>query len=211
METNSSHESLKVRIGKEIMIPCPVLSEVIQLDGTFKWLSWSYCTTDTCTTTETKWSWMGGMNSQRMTQVKHKGRYAGRINLTRNGTLVLSKVQVSDSTDYRCTVQRINFTSPRIYFVTLIVNATGKRCRLVNKYSYYIRTEIYALKSHVVNFRTEVSSGQSEERTTFFPFVQFPATCVASRRPLASSIYSTRRFVLRKVVVGPKRVFPYRK
>ena len=150
------------------MIPCPVLSEVIQLDGTFKWLSWSYCTTDTCTTKETKWSWMGGMNSQRMTQVTHKGRFAGGINLTQNGTLVLSKVQVSYSTDYRCTVQRINFTSPRIYFVTLIVNATGKRCRLVTKYFYYTRTEIYALKSHVINFRTEISYGQSEGRTTFF-------------------------------------------
>ena len=33
---------------------------------------------------------------------------------------------------------------------------------------YYIHTEIYALKRHVVNFRMEISSGQSEERTTFF-------------------------------------------
>ena len=33
---------------------------------------------------------------------------------------------------------------------------------------YYISTEIYSLKSHVVNFRSEISSGQSEERTTFF-------------------------------------------
>ena len=30
-----------------------------------------------------------------------------------------------------------------------------------------ISTEFYSLKSHV-NFRTEISSGQSEERTTFF-------------------------------------------
>ena len=126
LETSSSHESLRVRVGEDIMIPCPVLSKVIQSDGTFEWLSWSYCTTDTCTTTETEWSWMGGMNSQRMTQVTYKGRYAGRINLTRNGTLLLSKVQVSDSTDYRCTVQRINFTSPLRYFVTLFVDATGK-------------------------------------------------------------------------------------
>ena len=33
---------------------------------------------------------------------------------------------------------------------------------------YYISTEIYSLKSHVLNFRSEISSGQSEERTTFF-------------------------------------------
>ena len=32
----------------------------------------------------------------------------------------------------------------------------------------YISTEIYSLKSNVVNFRSEISSGQSEERTTFF-------------------------------------------
>ena len=31
----------------------------------------------------------------------------------------------------------------------------------------YIYTEIYALKSYVVNFCTEKGSGQSEERTTF--------------------------------------------
>ena len=45
------------------------------------------------------------------------------------------------------------------------------------KVFYYIHTEIYALKSHVVNFRTELSSGQSEERMTFF-------TCEKHRRPI---------------------------
>ena len=37
-----------------------------------------------------------------------------------------------------------------------------------DKFFYYISTEIYSLKSHVVNFRTEISSGQSEEQTMFF-------------------------------------------
>lgn len=55
-----------------------------------------------------------------------KGPYNGRVNLTRNGTLILSNVQISDGTDYMCTVQRVNFTSAERYFVTLIVNATGK-------------------------------------------------------------------------------------
>ena len=40
---------------------------------------------------------------------------------------------------------------------------------------------------------------------------EFPANCVVSRWPLASSIYLTRRFVSRKVVVGPKKVFPFQK
>ena len=126
METNSTHEKREVRVGKVIMISCPVLSKVIQLDGKFKWLSWSYCSSKTCTSAETKWSWMVGMNSQRKTQVTDEGPYANRVNLTWNGTLVLFGVRISDSTDYKCTVQRMNFTSPQLYFVTLVVNATGK-------------------------------------------------------------------------------------
>ena len=33
---------------------------------------------------------------------------------------------------------------------------------------YYIRTEKYSPKSYVVNFRTQISSSQSEERTMVF-------------------------------------------
>ena len=33
---------------------------------------------------------------------------------------------------------------------------------------YYIRTEKYSLKSYVINFRTHISSSQSEERTMVF-------------------------------------------
>ena len=74
----------------------------------------------------------------------------------------------------------------------------------------------------------EISSGQSQEWTTFFMCKkhhlsnqrsqkmffhcsEFPATCVVSQWPLSSSIHSARRFVLRKVVVGPIRFLPYRK
>ena len=126
LKKNSSHDSREVPVGKDIMISCPILSDVIQLDGAFKSLYWSYCTSSTCNTAETTWSWMAGMNSTRNVKVTHKGAYAGRVNLTRNGTLVLSNVRVSDSTDYRCTVQRVNFTSPRTYFFTLVVDATGE-------------------------------------------------------------------------------------
>ena len=66
------------------------------------------------------------MNSARETKVTHDGRYANRVNLTRNGTLEINSVQVADTTDYRCTVRRINHTSPRFYFVSLVVNASGK-------------------------------------------------------------------------------------
>ena len=108
------------------MISCPVLAEVIQQDGTFKSLYWSSCVSESCTTIETEWLWLAGMNSDRETKVTHVGRYGNRVNLTRNGTLVINSVQVADATDYRCTVRRINYTSPRVYFVSLVVNASGK-------------------------------------------------------------------------------------
>ena len=92
---------------------------------------------------------------------------------------------------------------------------------------FIIKILICALKSHV-NFRTEIRSRQSEERKTFstcekhhssdqrprtvcLHYSGFPATCVISRRPLASSIHLTRVFVSRKVVFWSKRDFPYRK
>ena len=35
-------------------------------------------------------------------------------------------------------------------------------------HSYYIHTEKYSPKSHVVNFRTQISSSQSQERMMVF-------------------------------------------
>ena len=124
--TNDNDDTRTVRANEDVVLPCPVLSEVIQLDRTFKALYWSYCTSKNCSTIETKWSWMAGMTNSRATKVVDKGPCNGRVNLTRNGTLILSNVQISDGTDYLCTVQRVNFTSAERYFVTLIVNATGK-------------------------------------------------------------------------------------
>ena len=37
-----------------------------------------------------------------------------------------------------------------------------------SKHFYYIHTEKYSPKSYVVNFRTQISSSQSEERTMVF-------------------------------------------
>lgn len=126
LESNSSQDSREVRVGKNIMIQCPVLAKVIQQDGTFKALYWSYCVSKSCNTIETKWSWLAGMNSDRARKVTHEGRYANRVNLTRNGTLQINNVQVADATDYRCTVRRINYTSPGVYIVNLVVNTSGK-------------------------------------------------------------------------------------
>ena len=39
---------------------------------------------------------------------------------------------------------------------------------LLVDYSYYIHTEKYSPKSFIVNFRTQISSSQSESRTMFF-------------------------------------------
>ena len=66
------------------------------------------------------------MNSDRETKVSHSGRYSNRVNLTMSATLEINSVQMADTTDYRCIVTRINYTSPRIYFVSLVVNASGK-------------------------------------------------------------------------------------
>lgn len=122
---NNSQKSLEVHVRKYVWIPCPVLSEVIKLDGTFKALYWSYCVSKSCTTTETKWMWLAGMNSRGIIKVTHQERYLDRVNLTLNGSLKISRVSVTDATDYRCTVRRINYTSPRVYFVTLRIDSKG--------------------------------------------------------------------------------------
>ena len=61
----------------------------------------------------------------------------------------------------------------------------------VSKICYYVSTEIYSLKSHVVNFRTEISSGQSETANDIFSlhWIGFPV-------PLSSSHSSCWDFKL---------------
>lgn len=103
-----------------------MLAEVIQEDGTFEWVSWYYCDSETCTAIDTKWTWLAGLNSSRATLVTHEGLYANRTNLIHNGTLEIYSVQVTDATDYRCTVKTINHTSAASYFVTIRVDSSGK-------------------------------------------------------------------------------------
>ena len=54
------------------------------------------------------------------------GPYANRTNMFVNGTLQLNNVKASDNTDYKCTVRKINYTSPEVYIVTLHVDSRGK-------------------------------------------------------------------------------------
>ena len=78
---------------------------------------------------------------------------------------------------------------------------------------YYIHTEKYSPKSYVVNFRTQISSSQSEERTMVFTrekkwYVQSEATKVCEFRAkipafllqLAASLrtHSTRKVLLKE-------------
>ena len=82
------------------------------------------------------------------------GKLGGHVVWPFTGSLTLS---LSEKTCQR--------KFPRSIALYCIVKESFALCCTV---FYYISTEIYSLKSHVVNFRSEVSSGQSEERTTFF-------------------------------------------
>ena len=132
---NDGHEA------SEVFLSCPVLTEAIEQDGTFRFFYWSYCTPKPCTSNKITWWWMAGMSRQGITHFTAKGPYKDRLNLTRNWTLVLSNVQISDSTVYRCTVEREGFTSPRYYLVTLVVNATGK------SFLFYLVTLVAIVKT----------------------------------------------------------------
>jgi len=65
------------------------------------------------------------MNRSSKTGAIRKGPYANRANIIDlNGTLEINSVRDSDATDYRCTVRRINFTSPEVYIVALKVDTS---------------------------------------------------------------------------------------
>ena len=55
-----------------------------------------------------------------------------------------------------------------VIFNSLKPNITLPNKDLSDIRNYYIHTEKYSPKSYVVNFRTQISSSQSEERTIFF-------------------------------------------
>ena len=65
---------------------------------------------------------------------------------------------------------------------------------MTNKYVYYKHTEKYSPKSYVVNFRTQISSSQSEERTMVF-------TRAKMIRPIkiANDVFSRGRKMIRPI------------
>ena len=89
----------------------------------------------------------------------------------------------------------------------------------LNIYIYYIHTEKYSLKSYVVNFRTQISSSQSEERTMVFTrekndtsnqkpqrcvsfapkFPPFIAACSAASHTFNEKSFTQRVFLAKKV------------
>lgn len=133
-------EVVTVRVESNVSLPCPELAKVIQEDGTFKWLAWYHCDSETCTTEDTKWEWLAGLNGSRATLVIHTGRYANRANLIQNGTLELYNVQQSDATNYKCKVNRINFTSAAFHHVTIRVDSSGRYMHVCADLVYFCRT-----------------------------------------------------------------------
>ena len=57
---------------------------------------------------------------------------------------------------------------PRCRRCRLCLNSLQDNVKMRRKILYYIHTEKYSPKSYVVNFRTQISSSQSEERTMVF-------------------------------------------
>ena len=85
------------------------------MDGAFYNVYWSNCTSS-CDDLNLTWDWMAGINGTGAPKVKRKG-----ISITKDGTLEIHNVQLSDTRKYMCTVKRIGHTSPRVYFTALIV------------------------------------------------------------------------------------------
>ncbi|XP_068686392.1 uncharacterized protein [Montipora foliosa] len=109
------------RVGESVRLPCNALSDVKKLDGAFKAVHWSYSSSEKCY--NTKWCWMAGMNGTGITQVNDTGPYANRMTLFSNGSLEIVKVKPSDETDYKCSVERTNYASPRRRFPSLKVDS----------------------------------------------------------------------------------------
>ena len=90
---------------------------------------------------------------------------------------------------------------------------------ILNKVLYYIHTEKYSPKSYVINFRTQISSNQSEERTMVFTrekkdtsnqkpqrcvsfapkFPPFIAACSAASHTFNEKSFTQRVFLAKEV------------
>lgn len=94
------------------------------MDGAFDIVSWSNCTArcdDQNLTWDPEWIWMAGINQTGAPKVGTNG-----VSITKDGALEIHQVQLRDAGKYRCTVKRIDHSSPGVHFITLIV--TGMNC-----------------------------------------------------------------------------------
>ena len=109
-------------VGSELKVtlPCPALQEVIRKDGTFDIMYWKVCTSR-CDHKDTTWDWIAGMSNTGITKVGRE-----RVNITRDGTLEIHRVNISDTGQYMCGVKKIDHSSPGIYHTTLVVIKDGK-------------------------------------------------------------------------------------
>jgi len=173
-----TQKTLKLRVGENVTIPCPALSKVISRDGSFKYVHWHYCSSKSCNAQNTKWSWIAGMNRSSKTGAIRKGPYANRANIIDlNGTLEINSVRDSDATDYRCTVRRINFTSPEVYIVALKVDTSVRPTIISRKRNeitvhegelLYLECEAKGVPAPLVIWRKNGTIIQERTNRTYF-------------------------------------------
>lgn len=118
---NTKNAQWQMKINEKATMPCPILQEVVKEDDTFDIVYWSFRTSKSCDDQRSTWDWVAGMNQDGTTKVGRSG-----INISSDGALEIQKVQLSDAGKYICTVERIDYRSPRWYFATLVVNGVGK-------------------------------------------------------------------------------------
>ena len=123
-------------IGEDAIIPCLAKNEAIKQDGKYKVLSWKNCTSpsqSSCDGKNASWGWTGGLNQQGKTETVRKG-----ISIFSNGSLIIKKVRPGDIREYKCRVSRVNYKSPFVSFVMLIVIKNGKNfCFILLFFSCY--------------------------------------------------------------------------
>ncbi|XP_020610627.1 uncharacterized protein LOC110049182 isoform X2 [Orbicella faveolata] len=145
---DTKNEEWQMTIHEKATMPCPILQEVVNKDGTFDIVYWSLCTSKSCDDTHSTWDWIAGMNQEGTRAAVRSG-----INITSGGALEIQKVQLSDAGLYKCTVKRSDRSSPRISFATLFVNGVGvqadsKRIECLNE---QIALECLGLESVIQN------------------------------------------------------------
>ncbi|KAL9964297.1 hypothetical protein ACROYT_G027918 [Oculina patagonica] len=158
------------------------------MDGAFYNVDWSNCTSS-CDEVNLTWDWMAGMNGTGTPKVKRKD-----ISITMNGTLEIHNVQLSDAGRYMCTVNRIGYRSPRVYFTALIVKDQPKS--VLNQTVSPTKTESSPPPSNEGVQTAKPSEAKPSEDATGIPTMKKPAA--ASDKPTG---YVVAIFVLLVLLV----------